>query len=239
MTEKAIEKGLIQDINTDVTEIPEDPFVFIPYKDQHFLSRFYKFLPDGNILTGKSGLEKWAKERNLDPKETLERFIQISKHIDSMRDDRGCLDATEKFDKESMEKVYFLDQYIYGEFGRGPLAELTFYAKLSQNQGLMKDLFEKIIEKIITLVHTYNIDAIAIVPPSIDRKYQLLSLLQKKLSPIGLPFIDIYKHFPNRIPVAQKTLKTQGQRIQNAQSTIYIRIDEKSYKKVLLIDDFV
>lgn len=156
-----------------------------------------------------------------------------------MRDDMGCLDATSKFDKESMEKVYFMDQYIYGEFGRGPLAELAFYAKLSQHQGLMKALFEKIIEKIITVVHTHNIDAIAIVPPSIDRKYQLLSLLQKKLSPIGLPFIDVYKHFPNRIPVAQKTLKSSAQRIQNAQSTIHIRIDEKSYNRVLLIDDFV
>ena len=230
---------MIQDINTSTINNQEDSFIFIPYKDQYFLSRFYKFLPDGNILTGKSGLEIWAKERKLDPKETLERFIQISKHIDSMRNDAGCLDATSKFDKESMEKVYFMDQYIYGEFGRGPLAELAFYAKISQHQGLINNLFEKIIEKIITIVHTHSIDAIAIVPPSIERKYQLLGLLQKKLSPVGLPFIDVYKHFPHQIPVAQKTLKSSSQRIQNAQSTIHIRIDEKSYNRVLLIDDFV
>ncbi len=75
----------------------------------------------------------WAKERKLDPKDTLERFIVISKHIDSMRDAIGCLVATSQFDVTSLEKVYFMDQYIYGEFGRGPLAELTFYAKLSQH----------------------------------------------------------------------------------------------------------
>lgn len=240
MTEKALEQGLIRDIDTNTTNIQKNhPFVFIPYKDQHFLSDFYKFLPDGNLLSGKNGLEAWAKERKLNPKETLERFIQISKHIDSLRNDFGCLEATSKFDKESMEKVYFMDQYIYGEFGRGPLAELAFYAKLSQNEGLMKDLFEKITEKITTIVHAHDINAIAIIPPSIERKHQLLGLLQKKLSPIGLPFVDIYKHFPHRIPVAQKTLKSSAQRIQNAQSTIHIRINEKSYKKVLLIDDFV
>ncbi len=39
--------------------------------------------------------------------------------------------------------------------------------------------------------------------------------------------------------MAQKSLKTGAQRIQNAENTIHIWLDEKSYKRVLLIDDFV
>lgn len=219
ITQKAIDEGLIQAI---VLENKEESFIIIPYKDQHFLENFYKFLPDGNLLLGKSGLEIWARERDLETKEVLERFIKLSKYIDSLRNMTGCLDATLKFDTASLEKVYFLDQYIYGEFGRGPLAELTFYAKLSQNRELIDTLFEKITERITTLIHTHEIDAIAIVPPSIERKHQLLHLLQKKLSGLHLPFIDIYKHYPNRIPVAQKSLKTGAQRIQNAENTIHI-----------------
>lgn len=94
-------------------------------------------------------------------------------------------------------------------------------------------------EPIIALIHTKNIDAIALIPPSIDRKYQLLEIIGAKLAPIRIPFIPLHKYFPNRIPIAQKTLKTKEQREKNARSTIQIPLNIPSYQRVLLIDDFV
>ncbi|MCA9377294.1 hypothetical protein KC711_00005 [Candidatus Peregrinibacteria bacterium] len=89
------------------------------------------------------------------------------------------------------------------------------------------------------MAHTKDIDAIALIPPSIDRKYQLLEIIGAKLAPMQIPLLPIYKYFPNRIPIAQKTLKTKEQREQNARSTIQIPLNTPSYQKILLIDDFV
>lgn len=218
-------------------------FILTSYKDKKYIESFYKYLPDGSLLTGKEGLQKWAQQRWIDQLTTLQRFASIAHHIDTLRDDIWVLNATQDFHQwrrsKAIDELFYIDQYIYGEFGRWPLAELAFYAKLSQNKKLIQELIDRIMEPIMALIHEKKIDAIAFIPPSIDRKYQLLEIISTRLKPMQIPFVSLYKYFPNSIPIAQKTLKTKEQREQNAKSTIQISLETPSYNRVLLLDDFV
>ena len=56
-----------------------------------------------------------------------------------------------------------------------------------------------------------------------------------------IPIIKLIKYAPYGTVVAQKTLKSRDQRIQNARDTILIELNQHldQYHTVLLIDDFV
>jgi hypothetical protein len=60
------------------------------------------------------------------------------------------------------------------DFGRGKLAELTFYAKQSQNKKLIAESIAEISPKLECNIHFEKYDAIAITPWSIKRQNQLL-----------------------------------------------------------------
>lgn len=74
--------------------------------------------------------------------EKAERYIQIHKHIESLQNTSGFIPALTSFGEHFQEKylddMYYADQYKWMEFGRGKLAEMTFYAKQSQNKPLIK-----------------------------------------------------------------------------------------------------
>ncbi|NDK08059.1 hypothetical protein EOM39_02315 [Candidatus Gracilibacteria bacterium] len=205
---------------------------------------FYKFTPEGRILIGFNGLKEWCSERNLDVEEKVVNYISIYNHIQSLQDDCGLLKAKDTFgkhfEKVYLDNVYYADQYKRMEFGRGKLAEMTFYAKTSQNKELINQSINEIILKLECFIKKEKFDAIAITPWSIDRKNQLLQFLKNELKGLQIPFVNVIKYYANNIAIPQKSLKTREQRIQNARNTIFV--DDKNigkYKKVLLIDDFV
>ena len=127
------------------------------------------------------------------------------------------------------------------DFGRGRLAELTFYAKLTQDMKLLDEALDAVVTRLQCLISREGIDAIAITPWSIDRRNQLLALLWKRLKPLGIPQIPLIKYYGSGIAIPQKSLKTRAERIQNARKTIFVDStrDLPEYKKILLIDDFV
>ena len=205
---------------------------------------FYKFAENGKMLEWIRGFNERCVLRNLPVEEKANTYYKVKKHIDMMKNKCWVIETYDTFSKHVhhmyLDKVYYADQYNWMEFGRWKLAEMTFFAKQSQNIKLINACIELIIHKIACIVEKKEIDSIAIVPPSIARVNQLLKILQKKLAHIGLPVVKIVKYYPNKIPVPQKSLKTREQRLRNAQETILIA--EKSdhgYKKTLLIDDFV
>jgi predicted amidophosphoribosyltransferase len=154
------------------------------------------------------------------------------------------LSADEAFWKDFQEKfldrVYYADQYKYMDFGRGKLAELTFYAKQSQNKWLIAESIAEILAKLECHIYGEKYDAIAITPWSIKRQNQLLWALKKELQVFKLPFINIIKYSESWIFIPQKSLKSRSERIENAKNTIFIDdANTWNYKKVLLIDDFV
>ena len=221
----------------------------LSYKDTELLeNEFYKFTPDGQILTGKQWFIQRCQMRNLDPQQKVHDFVSIYTHIQSSQNQCGVLDAITAFSQtmpdSAMSHIFYADQYKRMDFGRGKLAEMTFYAKQSQQKQLINQCIDLIINKLECLIHTYKINAIAITPHSIDRKNQLLEILHKRLQWYWLPFIKLIKYYPHNIAIPQKSLKTRAQRIDNAKNTIFVDSSRSTislwdYQHVLLIDDFV
>jgi len=144
------------------------------------------------------------------------------------------------FEQTYLDAVIFADQYIYGQFGRGKLAEMSYYAKQSQDTKLIAESIAEIFPKLKCIISREDYDAIAITPWSVRREEQILETLKKRLSSLGLPFINIIKYSPSNIFIPQKSLKKSEDRIENAKNTIFVDDrDIEKYKKVLLIDDFV
>ncbi|MDP2103609.1 MAG: phosphoribosyltransferase family protein, partial [Candidatus Gracilibacteria bacterium] len=171
-------------------------------------------------------------------------YLNIHKHIAKIQNECGLIDAKMAFGQDTeevyLDDIYYADQYKWMDFGRGKLAEMTFYGKQSQNKMLISESIDEIIGKIECLIGKEKYTAIAITPWSIDRKNQLLKILKSRLKDLGLPFVSIIKYYPSGIPIPQKSLKTREQRIQNARNTIFV--DDKNiahYNAILLIDDFV
>jgi len=123
-------------------------------------------------------MRQWCSERNLDIRKKVKDYIKIYQYIESQFDACGMLIADDAFGKDfelkHLDKVFYADQYKYMDFGRGKLAEMTFYAKTSQNKDLIAESLGEIFPKIECLVAREDFDAIAVTPWSIERKKQLL-----------------------------------------------------------------
>ncbi len=220
--------------------------IFIPdFKTRKTIDEiFYKFSPDGKLLQWLSGMILWCNVRNLDIEEKVKSYLSIDSHINSLQNSCGLISAKasfwKHFEKVYLDEIYYSDQYKWMEFWRGKLAEMTFYAKQSQDKKLISQAIDEILPKLECAIVNEKFDAIAITPWSIHRKNQLLQFLKNKLKHLWIPFINIIKYYPNNIPIPQKSLKTREQRMLNARNTIIVH-DENiwKYKNVFLIDDFV
>lgn len=236
---------LPQNHNITQTSTEKITLQAIDYKQKKLLDEiFLKFSPTWERLDGSLWFQKWCSERNLHIHEKIEDYIKIHNYIESQQDECGLLSADEAFGKDFSEKyldkVLYADQYKYMDFGRGKLAELTFFAKQSQNKTLIAESIAEIFPKLECHILRGNYDAIAITPWSIRRENQLLWILKKELMIFNLPFIHVIKYSQSGIFIPQKSLKTRQERIQNAQNTIFIDDENmKKYKKIFLIDDFV
>ena len=226
-------------------ELQNVPDVLLPLEQADLLDQiFLKFAADGRMLQGADGFLIWCHERGLDPMGKAINYITIYEHLRSVQNSCGMVDATGNFTPHVAEmfldQVLYADQYKRMEFGRGKLAELTFYAKQSQDYDLIMQSIKLIARKLQCLIKADTYDALAIVPWSIKRQNQLLYILKKELEYLNLPFVKIIKYYPHKIPVPQKSLKTREQRLSNAKNTIFVDDPAcKKYKKMLLIDDFV
>ncbi len=230
----------------DESKIEENNLEFnFDYKTQKLLQEYFlKFTPTWEKLIWVDWIIKWCISRNFDIEQKVRNFISIINHLDKEFNKCWLLDASKifwaHFDEVFLDKTYYADQYNRMEFWRGKLAELTFYAKQSQNKSLINESIDEIMIKLDCFIKQEKFDAIAITPWSIDRKNQLLWVLKNRLSQMNLPFVNIIKYYPNNIAIPQKSLKMRSQRIENAKNTIFVNDNEVSkYKKVFLIDDFV
>lgn len=217
----------------------------VDYKTKKFLDdNFYKFDSDWKILEWYDGFVIWVKDRKFDLENSVNNYKKIINYVENLENNCWLLDASEifnkKFDKNFMQKVFYAWEYSFMEFGRSKLAEMTFYAKQSQNSKLINQSIDEIFYKLECLIKNEKIDAIAITPWSIDRKNQLLWILKVRLWIFNLPFVNIVKYYENGIAIPQKSIKSKEGRIKNATNTIFV--DDKDihkYKNILLIDDFV
>lgn len=112
------------------------------YYEKELLAKiFLKFSPEGKILSWFDGIQKWCLARGFNIEQKISSYIDIYKHIEKLRNDCGLIDAKESFGHDFwdvfLDTVYYGDQYKWMDFWRGRLAEMTFYAKQSQNKQLI------------------------------------------------------------------------------------------------------
>ncbi len=249
-------KKLIE--NKEITKIGKTPKVFykkteerldtstitpLEYKAREFLNQnYYNYDSDGHVLKGYEGFQIRCQQRHLDIKTQFQQFKIFSSNIQKLKNNHGLINGykylSPKLGQYYVDKLFFVDAYQVGQFGRSKLGSITFYAKQSQNKELIKQVVEQIKYPILSYISTQHIDGICFAPPSIKRGVQLLTEIKKELN-INLPEIKLSKIFPTEVIIPQKSLRSMEQRKKNAQNTIFVEPDQKKVKNLLLIDDFI
>ncbi|NOZ43582.1 MAG: phosphoribosyltransferase [bacterium] len=210
----------------------------IEYLNQHY----YNYDSDGQVLSGYEGFQKRCKQRSLDIAEQYEQFNIFSQNIQKLKNKQGLINGfkylSPKLGEIYVDKLFFIDAYQVGQFGRSKLGSMTFYAKQSQNKKLIQEVVKQIKYPILSYIQQNQIDGIAFAPPSIKRGVQLLTEIKKELS-LPLTEIKLQKIFPTEIIIPQKSLRSMEQRKKNAQNTIFVTAGQEKVKNLLLIDDFI
>jgi predicted amidophosphoribosyltransferase/DNA-binding transcriptional ArsR family regulator len=209
-----------------VAEVIEDKYLYIS--------------PVGILYYGLTGFINWCNVKSLEISKTANEYLQAHSKYQKYNQN-GIIDASFKlqdsFQNEvHLDKLFYVDFYAYERFGKTKLAQLTFQAKQSQDTGLMKQIYSLVKDPINHVLEKYEIDAVAFIPPTVDRKVQFQSELKEILN-LPLPHLKLIKLY-NDTPVQQKTLKSKEDRILNASSTIFVD-DDRVFENILLIDDFV
>jgi len=115
---------------------------------------------------------------------------------------------------------------------------LVLYGKQSQDVGIIRRTAEESKELIEKILAFFEIQAVGFLPHSIPRRLQYLKEFRKYLN-LKLPEIDLVKAYAGQIPVAQKSLSSLEERIENASKTIMVKDLKPRFESVLLIDDAV
>ena len=200
---------------------------------------FVIITPSGEKLTGYNAFSKWCKERNYNIDKQISIYeTVISKY--SQYSVNGLIDATKKM-KETfspcyVDKCYYANFSAIEIFGKIGVCAQLFYAKQSSDKKNMLEIFPEIKTKIDLLIKEKNIEAVGFIAPTINRKIQLMSELEKYLN-LPLPKIKITK-IRKEFTVQQKTLTKIEDRQENAESTFVVEY-VPPVQNILLIDDFV
>lgn len=203
---------------------------------------FLYVTPSGEMLYGRKGLEVWAKKAGRETNSAIAEYVKIREKASSFVGNQGWIDATEKikntFKDIYVDKVLYKDFYALPVFGKTRLGQLVLYGKQSQNAEIIRRTAEESKELIERIIAFFDIQAIGFLPHSIPRRLQYLKEFRKYLN-LELPEIDLVKAYIGKIPVAQKTLTSLGERIENARKTIMIKDLEPRFESIMLIDDAV
>jgi len=202
-------------------------------------NNFLDISPSGEYLNGIDGFAYWCGRRKLDIVKTSQEFVTAREKYEKMKV-KGLLNGMEKisstFDKIYLDKIFYLDFYAIERFGKTKLGTLVTHAKQDQSNKLIYKIAEMTKEKINAVVKNEKIDAIGYIPPTVPRKIQTLSTL-KDIINIQKPHLKIIKTNKG-IGVPQKTLSKLEDRIENANTTIFVN-EKIQYGNILLIDDAI
>lgn len=215
----------------------------VTYEDEQFLKQHFLLVdPLGNLLEGMEAMNYWCEKQNLKTGKTIGEFIETRKKYLAYYNPQYLIEGTDKLKHTKginhlgLDAVYYLDFYAIERFGKTRLGTLMHYAKQGQNKLLMKMIVEEVRQRVNNLLRDMQIDAVLFVPPTIDRKIQIITVLEKLLA-IDKPVLKVQK-IKSRIIVPQKALSNIFERIANAKNTFYIP-EQEVFQKVLIIDDAV
>lgn len=218
-----------------------------PIIDRHFMLKD----PVGNIHYGVAAFLQWSQDnlKKYSLEEKIRLYEQYVQDMWRLRKKDGAFSLGGKMDDfhtQTGEEVYLQDvvcaaPYAFPDFGKTKESILLSIAKDGSQQG--RKFCDQLVSDFLPILSAYiareGFDAVAFVPPSASRLFQLMGMLRKRFSGLSaVPVIAIGKKHGD-VPQQQKHLGRIKDRLENADRTFYIRPMKESYDRVLLIDDFV
>ena len=208
----------------------------------YILKDYINITAEGLIIGGLIAFIDWCNKRKLPLSKTLLSYINIQEKYKKFKtkDDQFII-ATDKFKQTfgkdvQLDEVLYCDFYSIEVFGKTKLGSLLLHGKQTQNIKIINQVCFQVKDKILKYISENQIDAVAFIPPTIDRKPQFMDEFRKSLN-LFVPVIKLEK-VVNDIAIQQKTLKSSQERIENTRNTIFV--DEKrTFKNILLLDDAV
>lgn len=204
-------------------------------------NNFVYFWADWVLQYWYKWFDLWCKKRNLDTEKESGIYMKTLEKYSKYRNTNWLIDWKVKledtFGEVFLDEIYYIDFYSIEKYWKTMLWNLMLYWKQTWKRGLAEKIVETIRKPIEKLIIEKNIDSFAFIPPSIDRKVQLMDLLKKGLN-INLKELRPVKIFKDT-PVPQKSLNKKSDRIINARDTIYIVDRGFKTDTILLIDDAV
>lgn len=227
------------------TEVEDNNSIIDEWKDiddDYFeINKFAFFWPDWENKFWKEGFIFWCKKRKLDAGKEFLHYEKTIKKYDAYKTKYWMIKWIDKmestFDNVYLDKVYYLDFYSIEKYWKTYLWNLMFYAKQTWDKDLWNIVINEIKADIYNLIRIKKIDAFAFIPPSIDRKVQLMDEIKDWLW-LNLKELNLIKLFKDKV-VAQKSLNKKSDRIANARDTIFILDKKFKSETILLIDDAV
>ena len=219
-------------------------------QENELIEKYFSVItPAGRYLEGVNALEYFIKEKygqqNLDQNilNVARSYLSTRKEYYNYDGEKQLIDNTKYFqnifqENFFVEKIFHSDFKKLPEFNDSNLYQLIKIAKAGQtNLDLMLNVLSQITNDINQIINTYDIEAVAFIPPTIMRKMQVMTFWRDRLN-IQLPQIQLIKN-PGLLPVQQKNLKTLKSRSIHAKESIQLKSQPqpKQYEKVLVIDD--
>lgn len=224
---------------TNDTEI----FELVPYEKEQFLNQHFMIIDAlGNQLIGLAAMKYFTSNQRLPLLKTIDEYIETRKKYLAFYNNEHVIEGLEKLKNTKdigaigVDELYYLDFYAIERFGKTNLGCLMHYAKQGQNKQLMKKIADEIKNRLLHFIQLHQIDAVLFVPPTIPRKIQIMSMLEKLLQ-LDLPPVNVRK-VSNAIAVPQKALSKLYERVANARNT-FVVLEQKKYKNVLILDDAI
>ena len=211
-----------------------------PHSRQCIQTRFSYVSPKGEMLTGEEGFLNWLNSKNM-IKQANSLACAYQKLCDQiykkLKQPFSTLSRVQTIlETVALEDILISDFYALPQFGKTILGNLVHAAKTSDQLTFTKQIAKIVHGDIKKIIRNNKIDAICFIPHSIPRKTQFLPELRKLLN-LSMPEIKVKKLFFGDVPVAQKSLSKISERIENAENTMSIPMQNISNKRILLIDD--
>jgi DNA-binding Lrp family transcriptional regulator len=218
-------------------------FELVPYEKEQFLNQHFMIIDAlGNQLSGLAAMKYFTSNQHLPLLKTIDEYIETRKKYLTFYNNEHLIDGLEKLKNTKdigtigVDELYYLDFYAIERFGKTNLGCLMHYAKQGQNKQLMKIIADEINNRLLHFINLHQIDAVLFVTPTIPRKVQIMSALEKLLN-LGLPTISVRK-VSNAIAIPQKALSKLYERVANARNT-FVVLEQKKYKNILILDDAI
>lgn len=134
------------------------------------------------IGTGLNAFVSWCKKRGIDPIKEVPIYEKTWQKYNAFKKDgllNGMKKLSETFAQVYLDEMYYIDFYSIEKYGKTRLGNLLFLAKQNGDKKMIRQIVEEIRPIISDLIIKKKVDSYGVIPPSIDRKVQFLTEMER------------------------------------------------------------